>query len=46
MAEVRLLIGDKLGIKQQLDNATVTVKIIGEDQARQLHANQLKEQNM
>uniref|UniRef100_A0A0K0E9H8 Signal transducer and activator of transcription n=1 Tax=Strongyloides stercoralis TaxID=6248 RepID=A0A0K0E9H8_STRER len=34
--EVRLLIGDKLGVKQQLVNTNVTVTIIAEDEARQL----------
>ena len=45
-AEVRLLIGEKLGIKQQVDSANVKVKIIGEEQARQLHANSLNHCDM
>uniref|UniRef100_A0A0N5CAF2 Signal transducer and activator of transcription n=1 Tax=Strongyloides papillosus TaxID=174720 RepID=A0A0N5CAF2_STREA len=36
MTEVRLLIGDRLGVKQQLVNANVTVTIIAEEEARQL----------
>ncbi|ULT93174.1 hypothetical protein L5515_010141 [Caenorhabditis briggsae] len=34
VTEVRLLIGDKLGIRQQLMNTNVSVKIIAEDEAR------------
>uniref|UniRef100_A0A0N5A4G7 SH2 domain-containing protein n=1 Tax=Parastrongyloides trichosuri TaxID=131310 RepID=A0A0N5A4G7_PARTI len=36
MTEVRLLIGDRLGVKQQLVNANVTVTIIAEEEARLL----------
>lgn len=45
-AEVRLLIGDKLGIKQQLDNANVTVKIIAEEEARQLGDGEVQEKDI
>lgn len=45
-AELRLLIGDKLGIKQQLVNANVTVKIIAEDDARLLSSGNATEQQM
>ncbi len=46
IAEVRLLIGDKLGIKQHLVNTNVTVKIIAEDEARLLSTGQLQEKDM
>lgn len=36
VTEVRLLIGDKLGIRQQLMNTNVSVKIIAEDEAKQM----------
>ncbi|CAN99759.1 Signal transducer and activator of transcription 1 [Caenorhabditis elegans] len=36
VTEVRLLIGDKLGIRQHLVNTNVSVKIIAEDEAKQL----------
>ena len=36
--QVRLLIGDKLGIRQQLSNTNVSVKIIAEDEAKQMSA--------
>lgn len=36
VTEVRLLIGDKLGIRQHLMNTNVTVKIIAEDEAKQM----------
>ncbi|KAF1756022.1 hypothetical protein GCK72_012475 [Caenorhabditis remanei] len=38
VTEVRLLIGDKLGIRQQLSNTNVSVKIIAEDEAKQMSA--------
>jgi hypothetical protein len=38
--------GDKLGIKQQLVNANVTVKIIAEDDARLLSSGNTTEQQM
>lgn len=46
VSEVRLLIGDRLGIKQHLVNANVTVKIIAEEEARQLSVNQVAEKDM
>ncbi|VDM29463.1 unnamed protein product [Toxocara canis] len=46
VAEVRLLIGDKLGIKQHLVNTNVTVKIIAEEEARMLSTAQLSEKDM
>ncbi|CAD6191338.1 unnamed protein product [Caenorhabditis auriculariae] len=36
VTEVRLLIGEKLGIRQHLVNTNVTVKIIAEEEAKQL----------
>ncbi|CAB3410037.1 unnamed protein product [Caenorhabditis bovis] len=38
VTEVRLLIGDKLGIRQHLVKSSVIVKIISEDEAKQLSA--------
>uniref|UniRef100_A0A0R3QIF8 STAT_bind domain-containing protein n=1 Tax=Brugia timori TaxID=42155 RepID=A0A0R3QIF8_9BILA len=46
LAEVRLLIGDKLGIKQHLVNTNVTVRIIAEEEARLLSTAQLSEKNV
>ncbi|VDK22077.1 unnamed protein product [Anisakis simplex] len=46
IAEVRLLIGDKLGIKQHLVNTNVTVKIIAEEEARMLSTAQLTEKDI
>ncbi|CAD5219374.1 unnamed protein product [Bursaphelenchus okinawaensis] len=46
VAEVRLLIGDKLGIKQHLVNANVTVKIVAEEEARLLSVSQLAEKDI
>jgi signal transducer and activator of transcription 5B len=46
VAEVRLLIGDRLGIKQHLVNANVTVKIIAEEEARMLSVSQITEKEM
>lgn len=46
VAEVRLLIGDKLGIKQHLVNTNVSVKIIAEEEARMLSTAQLSEKDM
>lgn len=46
VAEVRLLIGDKLGIKQHLVNTNVTVKIVAEEEARMLSVSQLAEKDM
>uniref|UniRef100_A0A915B8H5 Signal transducer and activator of transcription n=3 Tax=Parascaris univalens TaxID=6257 RepID=A0A915B8H5_PARUN len=46
IAEVRLLIGDKLGIKQHLVNTNVTVKIIAEEEARMLSTAQLSEKDI
>jgi hypothetical protein len=45
-ATVRLLIGDRLGIRQQLDNSNITVRICSEEHARKLHAAQIKESDM
>ncbi|VDM94910.1 unnamed protein product [Thelazia callipaeda] len=45
-AEVRLLIGDKLGIKQHLVNTNVTVRIIAEEEARLLSTAQLSEKDV
>lgn len=41
VTEVRLLIGDKLGIRQHMVNTTVTAKIIAEDEAKMLSSTQL-----
>ncbi|VDK71707.1 unnamed protein product [Onchocerca ochengi] len=46
LAEVRLLIGDKLGIKQHLVNTNVTVRIIAEEEARLLSTAQLSEKEV
>lgn len=46
VAEVRLLIGDRLGIKQQLVNTNVTVKIIAEDEAKMLGTGQINEKDI
>ncbi|MCP9265854.1 Signal transducer and activator of transcription 1 [Dirofilaria immitis] len=46
LAEVRLLIGDKLGIKQHLVNTNVTVRIIAEEEARLLSTAQLSEKDV
>lgn len=46
VSEVRLLIGDRLGIKQHLVNANVTVKIIAEEEARMLSVSQITEKEM
>lgn len=46
LAEVRLLIGDKLGIKQHLVNTNVTVRIIAEEEARLLSTAQLAEKDV
>ncbi|KAI6206957.1 hypothetical protein M3Y94_00974400 [Aphelenchoides besseyi] len=46
VAEVRLLIGDRLGVKQHLVNANVTVKIIAEEEARMLSVSQLTEKEI
>uniref|UniRef100_A0A914Y297 Signal transducer and activator of transcription n=1 Tax=Panagrolaimus superbus TaxID=310955 RepID=A0A914Y297_9BILA len=46
VAEVRLLIGDKLGIKQHLVNTNVTVKIIAEEEARMLSNGQISEKDV
>ncbi|VDK77771.1 unnamed protein product [Litomosoides sigmodontis] len=46
LAEVRLLIGDKLGIKQHLVNTNVTVRIIAEEEARLLSTAQLSEKHV
>lgn len=46
VAEVRLLIGDKLGIKQHLVNTNVAVKIIAEEEARLLSTGQVNEKDM
>lgn len=46
VAEVRLLIGDRLGIKQNLVNANVTVKIVAEEEARLLSMSQIAERDM
>lgn len=46
LAEVRLLIGDRLGIKQHLVNTNVTVRIIAEEEARLLSIAQLSEKNV
>lgn len=46
IAEVRLLIGDRLGIKQHLVNTNVTVKIIAEEEARMLSTGQLSEKDI
>ncbi|CAL2038733.1 unnamed protein product [Caenorhabditis brenneri] len=43
VTEVRLLIGDKLGIRQQLMNTNVAVKIIAEDDARSMIIDGTKE---
>lgn len=45
-SEVRLLIGDKLGIKQHLVNTNVTVKIISKEEARMLSTAQISEKEM
>ncbi|VDN29503.1 unnamed protein product [Gongylonema pulchrum] len=45
-AEVRLLIGDRLGIKQHLVNTNVTIRIIAEDEARLLSTAQLAEKDV
>ncbi|CAI4231884.1 unnamed protein product [Auanema sp. JU1783] len=41
VTEVRLLIGDKLGIRQHMVNANVTIKIIAEDEARLAYCSQM-----
>uniref|UniRef100_A0A1I8A4R3 Signal transducer and activator of transcription n=1 Tax=Steinernema glaseri TaxID=37863 RepID=A0A1I8A4R3_9BILA len=46
VSEVRLLIGDKLGIKQHLVNTNVTVKIIAEEEARMLSNGQIHEKDI
>uniref|UniRef100_A0A914GW51 Signal transducer and activator of transcription n=1 Tax=Globodera rostochiensis TaxID=31243 RepID=A0A914GW51_GLORO len=46
VAEVRLLIGERLGIKQQLINTNVTVKIIAEEEAKMLSTGQLNEKDI
>lgn len=46
LAEVRLLIGDKLGIKQHLVNTNVTVRIIAEEEARLLSTAQIAEKDV
>ncbi|KAI1708376.1 STAT protein, DNA binding domain-containing protein [Ditylenchus destructor] len=46
IAEVRLLIGDKLGIKQHLVNTNVTVKIIAEEEAKILSMGQISEKDI
>uniref|UniRef100_A0A915DDR3 Signal transducer and activator of transcription n=1 Tax=Ditylenchus dipsaci TaxID=166011 RepID=A0A915DDR3_9BILA len=46
IAEVRLLIGDKLGIKQHLVNTNVTVKIIAEEEAKILSTGQINEKDI
>ncbi|KAI6175617.1 Signal transducer and activator of transcription [Aphelenchoides bicaudatus] len=46
VSEVRLLIGDRLGIKQHLVNANVTVKIIAEEEARMLSVSQITEKEI
>jgi hypothetical protein len=43
---VRLLIGDKLAIRQQLETSKITVRLCSEDQARQLQAGQIRESEM
>ncbi|RCN39260.1 hypothetical protein ANCCAN_14837, partial [Ancylostoma caninum] len=43
---VRLLIGDKLGIRQHLVNTNVTVKIIAEEEAKLLSATQMNHKDM
>lgn len=44
--QVRLLIGDKLGIRQHLVNTNVTVKIIAEEEAKLLSATQMNHKDM
>ncbi|CAJ0936864.1 unnamed protein product, partial [Mesorhabditis belari] len=44
--EVRLLIGDTLGIRQNLVNTNVTVKIIAEEDAKLLSTGQLSEKDI
>ncbi|PAV62272.1 hypothetical protein WR25_05740 isoform B [Diploscapter pachys] len=46
MTEVRLLIGDKLGVRQHLANTSVNVKIISEEEAKMLSANQLNQKDI
>lgn len=46
IVQVRLLIGDKLGVRQHMVNANVTVKIIAEDEAKMLSATQLHHKDM
>ncbi|EPB67450.1 STAT protein, DNA binding domain protein [Ancylostoma ceylanicum] len=43
---VRLLIGDKLGIRQHLVNTNVTVKIIAEEEAKLLSATQMNHKDI
>jgi hypothetical protein len=40
------LIGDRLGIKQQLVNTNVTVKIIAEEEAKMLSTGQISEKDI
>uniref|UniRef100_A0A158PBV6 SH2 domain-containing protein n=1 Tax=Angiostrongylus cantonensis TaxID=6313 RepID=A0A158PBV6_ANGCA len=44
--QVRLLIGDKLGIRQHLVNTNVTVKIIAEEEAKLLSATQMNHKDI
>ncbi|KJH48634.1 STAT protein, DNA binding domain protein [Dictyocaulus viviparus] len=46
VTEVRLLIGDKLGIRQHLVNTSVTVKIIAEEEAKLLSSTQMNHKDM
>ncbi|EYB92848.1 hypothetical protein Y032_0189g1188 [Ancylostoma ceylanicum] len=46
VTEVRLLIGDKLGIRQHLVNTNVTVKIIAEEEAKLLSATQMNHKDI
>jgi hypothetical protein len=43
---IRLLIGDKLGIREQLETAKITVRLLSEEQARMLHEKQIRESDM
>uniref|UniRef100_A0AC35U535 SH2 domain-containing protein n=1 Tax=Rhabditophanes sp. KR3021 TaxID=114890 RepID=A0AC35U535_9BILA len=45
-AEVRLLIGDKLGVKQQLMNTSVNVTIIAEEEAKLLAMGEIPEKDV
>ncbi|VDP26686.1 unnamed protein product, partial [Heligmosomoides polygyrus] len=46
VTEVRLLIGDKLGIRQHLVNTNVTVKIIAEEEAKLLSSTQMNHKDI